>query len=74
MLLDVRTPTGLMFVVLGTVLVVYGAISDSVDYERSMGVNVNLGWGFIMAVFGAGLLLWRHRSAAALPPTRHHQP
>jgi hypothetical protein len=32
-----------------------------------MGLNVNLGWGIIMALFGAGLLLWRRFSATARP-------
>jgi hypothetical protein len=65
--LDVRTPAGMMFMVLGTVLMVYGAISDPAQYDRTMGLNVNLGWGIIMALFGAGLLLWRRFSATASP-------
>ena len=65
--LDIRTPAGVMFMMLGTILMIYGAISDPALYARTMGLNVNLGWGIIMTVFGAGLLLWRRLSATASP-------
>ena len=65
--LDVRTPAGVMFMVLGTILMFYGAISDPALYARTMGLNVNLGLGIIMTIFGACLLLWRRFSATASP-------
>ena len=57
--LDIRTPAGALFVVLGGLLALYGFMSDPSIYARSLGVNVNLGWGLSMAVFGGALLLWR---------------
>jgi hypothetical protein len=50
-LLDIRTPIGLMFLVLGVILVTDGAVSDPSAYARS-GVNINLWWGLVLLVFG----------------------
>jgi hypothetical protein len=62
--LDIRTPAGALFVILGALLAVYGLVSDPSIYARSLGVNVNLGWGLAMAAFGGALLLWRRRAPA----------
>ena len=62
--LDIRTPAGALFVVLGGLLALYGVVSDPAIYARSLGVNVNLGWGLSMAVFGGALLLWRRLAPA----------
>jgi hypothetical protein len=73
--LDVRTPAGIMFVILGAVLTIYGLVSDPSLYQRSLGINVNLVWGVIMAVFGVALLWWQRRSPAQLraPDSRGEQ-
>ncbi len=57
--LDVRTPAGFMFVLLGAVLALYGLVGDAAQYERSLGININLVWGAAMMFFGGALLLWR---------------
>ena len=58
MRLDIRIPMGLLFLVLGIVLVVYGLTADPAIYvEHSLGQNVNVLWGGIFAAFGA-LMLW----------------
>jgi hypothetical protein len=67
--LDIRLPIGLLFSVFGLLLVGYGLLSDPAIYARSLGFNVNLGWGLVLLAFGASMLaLWR-RSArrSALP-------
>lgn len=51
--LDVRLPIGLLFGFLGLVLVAYGLLSDREIYRVSLGINVNLGWGIILLLFGA---------------------
>lgn len=62
--LDVRVPMGLLFLSLGTILIVYGMFSDSSIYlQHSLGHNVNLTWGVIFAIFGA-LMLWLARRSA----------
>ena len=68
MILDVRTPAGVMFVVLGALLVAYGVAGDAAQYQRSLGVNINVGWGIVMVGFGVGLLLWRRVMPNAPPP------
>ena len=55
--LDVRIPIGGMFSIFGIVLIVYGLLSDPAIYQRSLGINVNLWWGFVLLVFGL-LMLW----------------
>jgi protein-S-isoprenylcysteine O-methyltransferase Ste14 len=56
--LDLRWPIGLMFSLIGALLVVYGLVtnSDEAKYARSLGVNINLYWGLLLLVFG-GLML-----------------
>lgn len=57
MQLDVRYPMGLLFLILGVILVVFGFLSDNAIYvQHSLGQNVNLFWGSIFAVFGLVML------------------
>ena len=69
--LDLRYPIGGLFVVLGAILAVFGAVTraDTAMYVPSGGVNINLWWGLVMLVFGALMLLLARsrRPAAALP-------
>ncbi len=59
--LDIRTPIGLMFGIFGLLLTGYGlATNGSPIYERSLGQNLNLGWGAVLLVFG-GVMLWLGR-------------
>jgi len=56
--LDVRIPMGLLFLLVGLILVVYGFTSDPAIYaQHSLGENINLTWGGIFVVFGAAMLL-----------------
>ena len=66
MQLDVRLPMGLMFLIIGLILSVYGLItwSDAAMYERSLGYNVNFWWGLFLAAFGGVMLLLARRAAA----------
>jgi hypothetical protein len=62
MQLDVRIPMGLLFLLLGIILVVYGITADPAIYaQHSLGQNVNLIWGSVFAVFGAAMLLLARR-------------
>lgn len=67
MQLDVRLPIGLMFVLFGAILAVFGVVSDPAIYEQhSLGLNINLYWGVVQAAFGAFMLLlvWRGKRKA----------
>lgn len=51
--LDIRIPLGLIFMITGGLMTVWGIISrHSEIYVRSMGVNMNLWWGLVMLIFG----------------------
>jgi hypothetical protein len=66
MRLDLRLPIGLMFSIFGVMLVIYGLVSDTAIYARSLGINVNLWWGLVLLAFGLGMLglaLWARREA-----------
>lgn len=55
--LDVRIPMGILFTLLGIVLVGYGLLSGPDIYaEHSLGHNVNLAWGVVFLLFGALML------------------
>ena len=60
--LDIRVPLGLIFLVTGGIMSVYGFLTrNSAIYEKSMGVNLNLGWGLVMLVFGAVMFFFGRR-------------
>lgn len=50
--LDIRLPIGILFSILGTLLIAYGAFSDKSIYERSLNININIWWGLILLIFG----------------------
>ena len=57
--LDIRWPIGLMFTLIGALLSIYGLVtgSNTALYQSSLGININLIWGAVLLVFGAGMLL-----------------
>ena len=65
--LDIRRPIGLLFVLLGLLLVGYGLTGDRSVYQRSLGYNVNVGWGFCLLVFGLVCLALAWRGARNRP-------
>ena len=67
MTLDIRIPIGLLFVIVGGLLVAYGLISDRALYRRSLGININLWWGLAMLAFGAFMIFLGRRPSRALP-------
>ncbi|MGE5611684.1 MAG: hypothetical protein ACM359_20720 [Bacillota bacterium] len=75
--LDIRTPMGLMFSLLGAVIAVFGLISNSNKelYAKSLNININLWWGLIMVVFGISMLALAFRAgkAAANAPAQKRE-
>jgi hypothetical protein len=56
--LDIRIPLGLIFLITGGIISVYGFFTrHSALYDKSMGINLNLTWGAIMFVFGLIMFL-----------------
>ncbi|HXD30374.1 MAG TPA: hypothetical protein VN643_04630 [Pyrinomonadaceae bacterium] len=64
MQLDIRLPIGLMFLLLGLVLAVFGLVGDKSQYKSSLGINVNLWWGLVMLGFGLVMFLLGRRGSA----------
>ncbi len=57
--LDIRIPLGLIFLITGGIMSVYGFLTrgNAALYQRSLGINLNLTWGLIMFVFGLVMFL-----------------
>ena len=76
--LDLRLPIGLMFSLIGVLLVGYGLITRSNQelYVRSLGININLIWGLVLLVFGGAMLFlaWRDRKKAIAEKPSSDQP
>ena len=68
--LDIRWPIGLMFTLIGALLVIYGAAthSNAEMYQHSLGKNINLWWGVVLLVFGVLMLLGAARGKKTPPP------
>ncbi len=61
--LDLRIPMGLMFLIVGGILSVYGLVTmGSPIYAKSVGMNINLIWGVVMLVFGGTMFFLGRRS------------
>jgi hypothetical protein len=59
---DLRLPLGLMFSLFGAMLTVYGLFTDAAIYKKSLGININLGWGLVMLAFGVVMLVFALRA------------
>ena len=60
--LDIRIPLGLIFIITGGIMSLFGLFTRNSDiYQKSMGINLNLGWGAIMLVFGAVMFFFGRR-------------
>jgi len=52
--LDIRIPLGLMFLITGGIMALFGLFTQgSAIYAMSQGINLNLIWGALMFAFGA---------------------
>ena len=61
--LDIRLPIGMMFSLLGALLVVYGLAtrSDAALYQASLAIDINLIWGGVLFLFGGVMLTFALR-------------
>jgi hypothetical protein len=60
--IDIRLPIGILFSLLGAILAAYGFLGDTSHYQQSLGVNLNLGWGFVLLVFGLAMFVFGRRA------------
>ena len=60
--LDIRIPLGLMFLITGGLMAIYGLFTrGSAIYEKSLNMNINLIWGGVMLVFGLVMYIMGRR-------------
>ena len=60
--LDIRIPLGLMFLITGGLMAIYGLFTrGSAIYEKSLNMNINLIWGGLMLVFGLVMYIMGRR-------------
>ena len=64
--LDIRWPIGLMFTLIGVLLVGYGVLKSADSMRLNM--NINLIWGIVLLVFGVLMLLGASRGRKTPPP------
>ena len=57
--LDIRIPLGLIFLITGGLIGLFGFFTRHTPeiYAKSMGVNLNLTWGGLMFLFGLAMYL-----------------
>jgi drug/metabolite transporter (DMT)-like permease len=65
--LDIRWPIGLMFSLIGVLLIGYGA-ANSAESMR-VDVNINIIWGVLLLVFGVLMLVGAVRGRKTPPPS-----
>jgi multisubunit Na+/H+ antiporter MnhG subunit len=53
---------GLLLLLLGGILAAFGVISDPAIYARSLGMNVNLWWGVVLALVGGVMVALARRA------------
>jgi hypothetical protein len=67
--LDIRIPLGLVFLLIGGIMGIFGLCThgDAALYQKSLGININLVWGSLMFAFGALMFFFgkRYKAAAA---------
>ena len=54
---DLRRPTGILFSLLGGILLIYGLLNPEVRAALDPGSNVNAWCGAVIFLFG-GIMLW----------------
>jgi hypothetical protein len=64
--IDIRLPIGLVFAVMGILMIAFGAASNRAIYQRSLGINVNLYWGLVLLAFGIIMALLGRRGMKKL--------
>lgn len=61
--LDIRWPIGLMFLVVGVLMLVAGFTVPPEQLQRSLGLNINFVWGIGLLIFGGLMTFFAWRSS-----------
>lgn len=67
--LDIRIPVGMLFLITGGMMAVYGLLTRGSEiYGKSLGIDINLEWGLLMFAFGLVMYLLGRRPKKAPAP------
>ena len=66
MQLDIRVPIGMLFTLIGAMLLAQGLLAAVPAQHGAAPVNIDAAWGLVMAIFGVAMLLLarRHRKGS----------
>lgn len=62
MQLDIRLPIGMLFSILGGILLVFGLMNNTVVRHEAGAINLNLWWGLVMLIFGLLMFIFGLRA------------
>lgn len=73
MSVDLRIPTGMMFTLMGAVLMAFGLSTNdnTAMYVKCQGVNVNMWCGIGLLVFGLVIMTFGRRGQMAIEKSRN---
>jgi hypothetical protein len=56
--IDIRVPIGLMFLIVGAIIGIYGVMTTGNEMYtiHSLGININLIWGVVLILFSLSML------------------
>jgi hypothetical protein len=56
--IDIRVPIGLMFLIVGAIIGIYGVMTTGNEMYtiHSLGININLIWGIVLILFSLSML------------------
>ena len=63
-MMDLRLPIGIFFLLVGIILVGYGVVSPHDIPHITEKININLDWGAVLLVFGAGMTFFGWKAEA----------
>jgi hypothetical protein len=65
--LDIRYPIGMMFAIIGALMIIVGVVTSSKPgmYACSLGININLIWGCLLLAFGVAMYIGAKRGTKA---------
>jgi hypothetical protein len=60
---DIRFPIGLLFTIIGVIIAIFGFATKGAEiYHHSLGININIGSGICLTVFGILMLAMAFRA------------
>jgi hypothetical protein len=68
MKVDLRIPMGMMFTLMGAVLMAFGLSTKDMAamYVKSLSIDVDLWWGVVLLVFGLAMVIFGRRGQMAI--------